>query len=103
MASFALDMPQPVKNKTKTEAHKFPGNATQKAAWERKEKILEKEVEILKKRLDKVNSSQSTKKVLAATGTFNSHLDGSSAPQIALKPTSKVVAGSQVEQGPGPS
>jgi hypothetical protein len=101
MASFALDMPQPVKNKTKTEAHKFPGNATQKAAWERKEKILEKEVEILKKRLDKVNSSSpSTKKVLAATGTFNSHLDGSSAPQIALKPTSKVVAGSQVSEPP---
>lgn len=87
MASFALDVPQPVKNTTKY--RKFPGNATQHAAFMKREKFLEDQIAQLKARLTNVSSSidgahgmpktataRSTSKLLAATGTFNSRLDG---------------------------
>jgi hypothetical protein len=57
MASFALEEPQPVKNQTE---HEFPGNASQKAKWEKKEKSLENEVEQLKARLANVSDSWET-------------------------------------------
>jgi len=75
MASFALDIPGP--SVTKPPVPKFPGNATQKAAWEKKEQILEKEVAHLKHRLAKVEATPSklvAKALPVATGTFNSHV-----------------------------
>merc|ERR1719453_2280815 len=55
MASFALEAPKKVaQNKT---VHKFPGNATQKAAWEKKEKALENEIKTLKARLANTSAS----------------------------------------------
>jgi len=75
MASFALEEPKPVKNNTK---HKFPGNATQKVAWEKKEASLEKEVETLKARLSNASKSVESSKLHsvqpAATGTFNAQV-----------------------------
>lgn len=75
MASFALEEPKPVKNNTK---HKFPGNATQKVAWEKKEASLEKEVETLKARLSNASKSVESSKLPsvqpAATGTFNAQV-----------------------------
>jgi hypothetical protein len=73
MASFALDIAS-VANTTKVEAPVFPGNASQKAAWDKKEHTLEKEVAILKSRLETVNASQAKPVPPAATGTFNAHL-----------------------------
>jgi hypothetical protein len=56
MASlFADEPPKPVANKTEK---KFPGNASQKAAWETKEKALEDEVLALKARLANTNRSE---------------------------------------------
>jgi len=73
MASFALEEPKPVKNITKP---KFPGNATQKVAWEKKEKFLEKEVEALKARLSNASmtmeSTKHTEQTASAAGTFSS-------------------------------
>jgi len=82
MASFALEDPQP-----KTE-QKFPGNASQKAAWDKKEESLEKQVEKLKVRLTNASDSlESTKRLRPkATGTFNSQLHGADA-KLSDKPT----------------
>lgn len=74
MAGFALDDPAPVKNKTVVP--KFPGNASQKAAWEKKEAQLEKELVALKARLATSNQSLASKHLVApaqpkAAGTFS--------------------------------
>lgn len=77
MASFALD--DATKNSPKPTPKPFPGNASQKLAWESKEKFLENEVKELKARL--ANASQSLEssknhRVPAATGTFNAESEG---------------------------
>lgn len=86
MASFALEEPAPAKNKTEP---KFPGNATEKAAFEKKEKALEKEVETLKARLENATSVlESNKKQTlpqGATDTFISHIDQGSKKIMAEK------------------
>jgi hypothetical protein len=76
MASFALpEATAPAKNKTEP---KFPGNATVKAAFEKKEQTLETEIHTLKARLENASDSlAATKKVLPmAAGTFNANLAG---------------------------
>lgn len=77
MASFALD--DTTKNQQKPTPKPFPGNASQKLAWESKEKFLENEVKELKARLANASQSlDSSKKqpVPAATGTFNARSEG---------------------------
>lgn len=98
MASLALDVPQLVSNHTERE---FPGNASQKAAWEKKEQSLEKEVESLRGRLANASASMASSKVpaeLAANGTLNAQFQdiaqGHTAkfmPKTELKPTSAAV------------
>lgn len=73
MAGFILDTPVPAKNKT---APKFPGNASQKAAFEKKEKSLEDEVKMLKARLNNASDSMASlkaKSLPVATGTFHAN------------------------------
>jgi len=73
MAGFLLDTPVPAKNKT---VPKFPGNASQKAAFEKKEKSLEDAVEVLKARLNNASDSMASlkaKSLPVATGTFHAH------------------------------
>jgi len=99
MASFALDIPQGNATKPKP---KFPGNATQKKAWDKKEKGLEKEIVALRARLNKVNvtpakpAKAAKPATPAAAGTFNSHLAGNAGTH--LKASTKLVAA----KGPAP-
>jgi hypothetical protein len=89
---------QLVSNHTERE---FPGNASQKAAWEKKEHSLEKEVESLRGRLANASASMASSKVpaeLAANGTLNAQFQdiaqGHTAkfmPKTELKPTSAAV------------
>lgn len=95
MASFALDDEKPaVQNVTNVTKKEFPGNATEKAAWEKKEHILEKEVEILKAQLKNVSD---TIKPTNASETIKPKT--ASAPkqdvQVDLHPPSKVVVVAQ--------
>jgi len=75
MASFYVDAPVP--NKT---VHEFPGNASQKAAWEKREQYLEHEIKMLKGRLAHTSNTLNADKhpvphslpvLTKATGTFN--------------------------------
>jgi len=79
MASLALEDPQPAENKTEP---KFPGNASQKAAWEKKEENLEQEVETLKDRLTNASESlEASKPAKPATGTFSAQLNDAGGKQ----------------------
>merc|ERR1719265_1921606 len=67
MASFALAEPAAtVKNKTET---KFPGNATEEAAWEKRRNALEAEVKLLKERFANVSKMVASSK--AQVGSHN--------------------------------
>jgi hypothetical protein len=96
MASFALDIHQGNATKPKP---KFPGNATQKKAWDKKEEALEHEIVALRTRLNKVNATPARPAkpaTPAAAGTFNSHLAENA--DTHLKASTKLVAA----KGPAP-
>jgi len=95
MAGFALDLSPPPVNVTPVK--KFPGNATQKAEWDKKEKFLEHELTILKLRLAKANSTPAKPVAPAATGTFNSNLDTNKNGKDVVKLSAKSVASKTVK------